>query len=181
MRVVAGEFRSRKLIEVDDKKTRETRDRIKESIFNSVQSELYESKVLDLFSGSGSLGIEALSRGASHCTFVDVGMAQVKTVKQNVVALDIVKRSSIVKRDYRSFLQLNQDVFDVIILDPPYDLHVIEDIVQIIQEKKILSENGIIICLYFKNVTLDLENFDIISYKSKNMGITNVSFLKWGN
>ena len=83
MRVIGGEFRSRKLFEVDSDKTRETRDRVKESIFNSINTHLYDSKILDLFAGSGSLGIEAISRGANSSVFVDVNNKAIRTIKSN--------------------------------------------------------------------------------------------------
>lgn len=180
MRVIGGEFRSRKLFEVDSDKTRETRDRVKESIFNSINTQLYGAKVLDLFAGSGSLGIEAISRGSSSSVFIDVNNRAVRTIKANLDNLNINERSSVYQSDYLSYLNNCSDVFDVILLDPPYELKVINECVKIIADKRLLAKNGIIVTLYGKDNSINLEKFDIISYKEKKMGITNITYLKWG-
>jgi len=180
MRVIGGEFRSRKLFEVDSDKTRETRDRVKESIFNSINTHLYDSKILDLFAGSGSLGIEAISRGANSSIFVDVNNKAIRTIKSNIDALDINDRTSVYQSDYLSYLNNSTEIFDVILLDPPYELKVINECVKIISEKRLLSDTGIIVTLYGKDNSINLEKFDIISYKEKKMGITNITYLKWG-
>ena len=103
MRVIGGTHRSRVLFEVDSEKTRETRDRVKESIFNSLHTILFDSVVLDLFAGSGSLGIEAISRGAKQVHFVDTAGLACKIVKKNVELLNIWPQSIIAKSDYLVF------------------------------------------------------------------------------
>ncbi len=180
MRVIAGEFRHRKLHEVDSKNTRETRDQVKESIFNSIQSYLYDATVLDLFSGSGSLGIEAISRGAKRAVFVDKERLAISTTQKNIDMLGIRDKADIKHSDYQSFLSASNETFDVILLDPPYRLHVIEEIISLIERQNLLAKDGIIVALYSKNVSLNIEGFDIISYKEKKIGVTNISFLKWG-
>ena len=180
MRVISGHFRSRKLIEVNSDHTRETKDRVKESIFNSIQGNLYDALVLDLFAGSGSLGIEAVSRGAKDVTFVDHMQEANQVIKQNITALSIEKISEIYFGDYGSFLEETYRKFDLILLDPPYKLNVLDDVIKTIAQKKLLTEDGIIVCLYSKNNTLKPENNGIIEYKKKAIGITNVSIMKWG-
>ena len=180
MRVIAGEFRSRVLDEVDSINTRETKDRVKESIFNAISTDLYEATVLDLFSGSGSLGIESISRGSISCDFVDKDRKAIDTVRKNILKLKIENRCEIHLSDYESFLDKTYREYDIVLLDPPYKLDVIDEIIKTIARKKLLTKNGVIVCLYSKNNNLKPENNGIIEYKKKTIGITNVSYLKWG-
>jgi len=180
MRVIAGTFRSRVLKEVDELTTRETKDRVKESIFNSIQNNIQSSNVLDLFGGSGSLGIEAISRGASYCDFVDHHNKAVKVMKDNIKMLEIENQTSVHKEEFKTFLLSCDKQFDIILLDPPYHLDVIDEIISVIQEKKLLTPSGIIVCLYDKNNSIKEDCNGIIEYRQKKIGITKVSFMKWG-
>lgn len=179
MRVIAGTYRRRVLKEVASSNTRSTKDRVKESIFNSIQTKLYGSTVLDLFAGSGALGIEALSRGASHVVFNELNPKAIKVVEDNIKALKI-EDCVLSKLDYVDFILSTKDKFDVILLDPPYHMDVLGEIIQFISKREILSASGIIVCLYAKNNSIKYENNDIIEYKKKTIGVTNVSFMKWG-
>lgn len=179
MRVIAGTFRSRLLYEVPSDTTRETKDRVKESVFNSLGTHIIEAKVLDLFAGSGALGIEAISRGASEVTMVDNARAAIHTIHKNVELLDLSKLVSIHRQDSLEFIANTKNVYDIILLDPPYQMNVIEEIIQTIQNNELLSKDGIILCLHSKNVVINDDGFDIMKYKSKKIGITNVTFLKW--
>jgi len=180
MRVIAGTYRSRILKEVQESTTRSTKDRVKESIFNSIQTKLYDSLVLDLFAGSGALGIEAVSRGAKHTILNELNSKAYKVVKENIETLAI-ENATLTTLDYVDFLISSKEAFDIILLDPPYNMDVINEIVQLIVKRKILNDDGIIIYLYGKNNTLHIENDDIIEYKKKTIGITNVSYMKWSN
>ena len=180
LRVISGTFRSRKLTEVDSEFTRETKDRVKESIFNSIQPNLYEARVLDLFAGSGSLGIEALSRGSNECVFVDKDHFALEALKKNILTLKIDSISEVYPYDYNSYLEKTYQAFDLILLDPPYKMEVIDDIITLIANKKLLAPTGLIVFLYSKNNEINKENNGIIEYKKKTIGITNVSFMKWG-
>ncbi len=180
MRVISGEFRSRLLKEVESDLTRETKDRVKESFFNSINNACYDATILDLFAGSGSLGIEALSRGAKEATFVDLSKEAMKALRSNVGNLNIQSSSTIYHEDYHTFLNHTYQKFDIILLDPPYKMEILDDIVKTIARKKLLNEDGVVICLYSKTNKLLEENNGIIEYKKKTIGITNVSFMKWG-
>jgi len=179
MRVIAGTYRRRVLKEVEDDTTRSTKDRVKESIFNSIQNNLYDSKVLDLFAGSGALGIEALSRGAQYAVFNELNPKAYKVVKENIQALEI-ENCTMTTLDYADFLKSTEEEFDVILLDPPYHMEVMDDIIQSIAKSKRLKDDGIIVCLYHKNNFLEAKNNGIIEYKKKTIGVTNVSYMKWG-
>ena len=180
MRVISGKYRSRILDEVASEATRETKDRIKESIFNSINSYLCEATVLDLFAGSGSLGIEALSRGSKSCIFVDNTSNAISAVRSNIKKLHIENYSEIYFGDYQDFLNKTYKNFDIILLDPPYYMDIINNIIKEIARKKLLHQKGIIVCLYSKNNALKIENNGIIEYKKKRVGITNISYYKWG-
>ncbi len=180
MRVISGKYRSRILDEVSTELTRETKDRVKESIFNSINNFLFDATVLDLFAGSGSLGIEAISRGAKSCVFTDKMVEAINTVKSNIKKLHIENCCEIYFGDYQEFLTKTYQSFDIILLDPPYHMEIIDDIVKEIARKKLLHPEGVIVCLYSKNNAIKIENNDIIEYKTKRIGVTNVSYLKWG-
>ena len=156
------------------------KDRVKESIFNSISPYLHGSKVLDLFGGSGSLGIEAISRGSEFCEFVDVNNIACKTMKENIKNLKIEDKTTVIQSNYEDYLKSCTKKFDIILLDPPYQLEVLDDIINLIQSYKLLDDNGIIVCLYGKNYSLKEDINGIIEYKQKNIGITKVSFMKWG-
>ncbi|MFK5884239.1 MAG: 16S rRNA (guanine(966)-N(2))-methyltransferase RsmD [Candidatus Izemoplasma sp.] len=180
MRVIAGEFRSRIIKEVGILSTRETKDLVKESIFNSIGPNFIDRNVLDLFAGSGSLGIEALSRGASSCVFVDNNKYAIKTINQNLHSLKLTSNIKVVLNEYAKFLNNLDQKFDIILLDPPYDLEVIELIIETVSKKKILADNGVIVVLTSKKSLIKDQISDIIKYKEKVKGITKISFWEWG-
>lgn len=178
LRVIAGTHRSRKLEEVESINTRETKDRVKESIFNSISSYIYDATVLDLFSGSGSLGIEALSRGAEFAHFNDYGKTPYEVTNRNLKTLNLTNQSITTNLEYKACLQSLHSSFDVILLDPPYHLDVIEDIVDYISKHNLLNEDGIIV--YLSSKTQKIPNNEYIKEtKSKNIGITKVTYMKW--
>jgi 16S rRNA (guanine966-N2)-methyltransferase len=123
MRIISGEFRSRTVIAPDSEKTRPTTDRARESLFN-VLSNLFdfdEARVLDLFAGSGALGIEALSRGAAHCTFVEKDHKALESLRKNISALAIEARCTVSATDVYSFVRSAEMNWHVILSDAPYD------------------------------------------------------------
>ncbi len=180
MRVIAGIHRSRLLIEVDSKSTREIKDRIKETIFNSIGPYFTNETVLDLFAGSGALGIEGISRGVNKAVFIDNNYKAIQTIKHNIASLRIEDECIVINTSYLDYIYKTKDQFDIIFLDPPYNMEEINNIISIIAERKILKEDGIIVCLYKKSNNIKEVNNGIIEYKQKVIGITKVSFMKWG-
>ena len=136
MRVISGTARGRRLGELEGMETRPTTDRVKEALFNIVQFEVPGRKILDLFGGTGQLGIEALSRGAEYCTFVD----------QRSDAAGLSAQGRVVQGDSLGFLQTCREQFDVIFLDPPYRADLLERAVEAIAAFDILREHGIMVC-----------------------------------
>ncbi len=179
LRVIAGYHRSRKLKEVPSTKTRETRDRVKESIFNSLQPYLQGAKVLDLFCGSGSLGIEALSRGAVWCDFNDESPLAIKVASENLANLSLLKQSKTTMSDGFMFLQEVNEVYDIILLDPPYAYNKLAELLCEITGRRLLTENGIIVTLYHSSKPPIWRECGLDEYKNKVMGITGVSYWKW--
>ncbi|MSR07647.1 MAG: 16S rRNA (guanine(966)-N(2))-methyltransferase RsmD [Gemmatimonadetes bacterium] len=122
MRIIAGEFRGRTLKPPSDKRTRPTADRVREAWFSILAGEIPGATVLDLFAGSGALGLEALSRGASHVEFVEISRASLTALRANVAALDAEARVTIHKADALRFVErLPVGAFGVALADPPYD------------------------------------------------------------
>ena len=143
MRVITGSARGKRLKEPQGRDVRPTTDRVKEAIFNICQFDVEGRRVLDLFGGTGQLGIEAKSRGASQVDIVDNARESVRLIKENVrsVGLDI----RVIQADALSFLQ-SCGTYDLIFLDPPYDSGLAEKALEQIKAFDILSNGGIIIC-----------------------------------
>lgn len=145
MRIISGTARGRKLQEPDGRKIRPTTDKVKESVFNIIQFDIEGRKALDLFAGSGQLGIEALSRGAAFCTFVDKAPDSLRLVRTNIKAAGFEENALIVAGDGLGFLGSGEK-FDLIFLDPPYDTDLLEKALESVNKFDILRENGIMVC-----------------------------------
>ena len=157
MRVVSGTARGRVLKTPEGMKTRPTTDRVKEAMFSILQFELEGRRVLDLFAGTGQLGIEALSRGAEHATFVDAGSMAVGVVKENLRRTNFTDCATVVQADYEKFLRSTREKFHIILLDPPYAEEFLENSLKIISEIDILQDSGIIICEKTAEKKLDFQ------------------------
>ncbi len=144
MRVITGEARGRKLVTLEGEDVRPTTDRVKEGMFNIIQFDLEGANVIDLFAGSGQLGIEALSRGAKHCTFVDSANRSVDVVKQNLRTVGFEKQASVFCGDSKMYITLSKDKFDIALLDPPYNKKIIDSVLPSVAEK--MTDYGVIIC-----------------------------------
>ena len=145
MRVISGSARGITLKTPEGLNTRPTADRVKEAIFSIVQFDLPGKRVLDLFGGTGQLGIEALSRGANSCTFVDQSDKACRLIKENLKRTKLIDQSQVVQTDYKSYLMKCNQKFDIIILDPPYAEDFLENSLKLITEIDILQYDGIII------------------------------------
>ena len=121
MRVITGTARGRRLNELKGKETRPTADRVKEGMFNIIQFDIEGRRVLDLFGGTGQLGIECLSRGAAHATFVDARTDAVKLIRENLALTDLADRAAVLTADYATVLSSAAEKYDLVFLDPPYE------------------------------------------------------------
>lgn len=146
MRVITGIARGTVLTAPEGLDVRPTTDKVKEGIFSAIQFELEDRYVLDLFAGSGQLGIEALSRGAKHAIFVDSSVRSVKSVNDNLRKTKLDKYSEVISRDSFDYISLTARTFDIIFLDPPYRHGHIDRVLPMAAAK--LNKGGLIVCEY---------------------------------
>ena len=146
MRVITGIARGRKLVAPEGLDVRPTADKVKEGIFSAVQFELEGARVLDLFAGSGQMGIEALSRGAERAVFIDSSLRSIRCVNENLRNTGFERQSEVINRDSYDYIKLTSQTFDIIILDRPYRYNHIANILPFAAKK--LRDGGIIICEY---------------------------------
>ena len=147
MRVITGSARGRRLKELEGMETRPTTDRVKEGLFSAIQFDIEGRRVLDLFAGTGQLGIECLSRGAASAVFVDQRMDAVGLIRENLAVTELADRAKVVCGNALDFLTRNQAAFDLIFLDPPYGTGLLEAVLERCQAGgfDILSTHGIIV------------------------------------
>ena len=145
MRVITGSARGRRLKTLNgDDIVRPTTDLVKEAIFSIIQFDIEGRRVLDLFAGSGQLGIEAISRGAKHCVFVDASKMSVSVVKQNVAHCEMQDNATVVQSDASAYLMRCYEKFDIALLDPPYASDLIEKNLPLLVQ--CMNTGGVIIC-----------------------------------
>ena len=173
MRVITGTARGRRLIAPEGLDVRPTTDKVKEAVFSAVQFEIENAEVLDLFAGSGQMGIEALSRGASKAVFVDSSSKSIKCVNENLRAAKLDKMAQVVSRDSYDYITLTSSNFDIIILDPPYRCGHIEKILPLAAMK--LKSGGCIICEYEKEADEPDAPEGLFLRKTYRYGKVNVS------
>jgi len=176
MRIISGIYKGRIIEGASLDGTRPTMDRVKEAIFSMIQNKVEGSICLDLFAGSGSLGIEALSNGASSVYFIDKNKKACQTIKRNFDKLNITDNIYLINDDYKkalSFLSKKGVKFDIVFLDPPYNLDVIKDILIYLSEHDILNDNGLVIC---EHTNFELEdNYGKLSLiKNRHYGVAKV-------
>lgn len=145
MRVVAGTARGTVLKTPDGMLTRPTADRVKEAVFSILHFDVQDAVVLDLFGGTGQLGIEALSRGAKRAVFVDHQQKACELIKENLRRTKFTRQGNVIRGDYLEYLRRTKEKFDIIILDPPYAENFLENALNCIAEIDILQDNGIIV------------------------------------
>lgn len=145
MRVITGSARGIQLKTPDGMTTRPTTDRVKEAMFSIIQFEIPGAAVLDLFGGTGQLGIEALSRGAKNAVFVDAGEPACRLIKENLKRTRLENQASVIRSDYLTYLDRSKEQFDIILLDPPYAEVFLESAIKKITEIDILRQGGIIV------------------------------------
>jgi 16S rRNA (guanine966-N2)-methyltransferase len=145
VRIISGTQRGRKLISPEGQHSRPTSGKVKEALFSIIQFEIEGRRVLDLFAGSGQIGLEALSRGAAYCLFVENDRRAMQMVRENVEKCGFNDRSSFLQNDYASVLKRIDEKFDIIFVDPPYASSYYTNTLKLISTFDILAHNGIII------------------------------------
>ena len=168
MRVIAGTARRLPLVTPKGMETRPTTDRIKETLFNILQNDLPGCHFLDLFAGSGQMGIEAISRGAKKAVFVDSSKKSLQVVNENIEKCKFQDKSKVVNGSAVSFLKMNKEKFDIAFLDPPYHKGLVEKAMPLLVEK--MSENGIISCETARDEELPERFGDFTVWRSRAYG-----------
>lgn len=146
MRVISGSMRGKKLVSPPDERVRPTLDRVKENVFNMIAFNVPGADVLDLFSGSGALGIEALSRGAESAVFVDKSDESLYVTKENLRMTSFSDKAECVNSDFEDYLKSCDKKFDLIFLDPPYAEGLLDKAISLIHGNNLLKDGGLIIC-----------------------------------
>ena len=178
MRVIAGEYKGRRLKTPKDYSVRPTADKVKEALFSILTDKIWGSKVLDLFSGTGNLGIEALSRGAELCVFCDSSRESIGIINSNITYCRAEQRAKVVCGDYRKVMANLREKFDIILLDPPYDKGYLEDCFGNIDECGLLEEDGVIVAEHRREEKLPENLFGFEKIKERKYGIIMLSIYK---
>ena len=169
MKVISGKLKGRKIIGYDIEGTRPTMDRVKESLFGSIQDYIDGSVVLDLFAGSGNLGIEAISNGSLKCYFVDNNKKCIQVIKDNIKQFHIEDNSVVIQSDYRQVLKYFKDnsiKFDIIFIDPPYKYQIMNEMLEIVRSYNLLNNNGIIVLEYsIDKLSDNIQGYQLLKYK----------------
>lgn len=173
MRIISGIYKGRKLKGFDIDGTRPTMDRIKESLFGMIQNNIKGSNCLDLYAGSGALGIEALSNGASHVTLVDQNKIAINTIQENTKGM---KSISIIHTDAFKLHDHIEQKFNLIFLDPPYHEQLIGPTLQYLREHNFLEKDAIVVCEY-EEENFNYDGFSLL--KSRTYGKKNIKILKF--
>ena len=173
MRVITGAARGRRLKTLEGNDVRPTTDRVKEAVFSIIQFEVQAAKVLDLFAGSGQMGIEALRRGAKLAVFVDQSRQSLEVVRENLKSTGLTAGSRVVTMDYKSFLVGCKDRFDIAFLDPPYHQGLLKEALSLVAA--CMEPGGVILCEHQKGEELPETVVDFKLQKQYNYGKITVT------
>ncbi|RDY24864.1 16S rRNA (guanine(966)-N(2))-methyltransferase RsmD [Romboutsia maritimum] len=181
MRVISGRVRGLKLDTPKNEDVRPTTDRVKESLFNIINSYIMDSNILDLFAGTGSLGIECISRGAQKCVFVDVSKESISIIKSNIRKARAERESIVINSDFKDAinkLTIQNEKFDVIFMDPPYYKNMFVQALENIDKSNLLNEEGIIVVEHDSNDEFPENIGRLEKSRDKKYGNTTLTFYK---
>ncbi len=182
MRIIAGQNRGRKLKSVPGMKTRPTADRVKEAVFSSIDGLLYGSRFLDVFGGTGGIGLEAASRGAAEVIMLEKDSDALRVIQDNIAACGQARRCQVLRGDSIAALDAlsrKGKQFDLIYVDPPYQSGLYETVVQQIADKRLLAQDGLILLECAKSASIFVENSIFFIWKEKYYGDTRIVYLKY--
>ena len=177
MRIIAGKYRGQRLQSFNDKGIRPTTDRVKETLFNILQQEIPAAMVLDLFSGTGNLSFEALSRGAAKVVAVEKSKKSIAVIRSNIKKLKLDEPIEVVHEDVLSFLNNKRDIkADVILIDPPFTQKMAHDVMLKLTESSIFHQDTVIMIESSAHERLDEVYGVLRCWKKKEFGDKNLSF-----
>jgi 16S rRNA (guanine966-N2)-methyltransferase len=175
MRIIAGDYKGRRLNRPSDISVRPTPDRVKEALFSILGDLVEDAVVVDLFAGSGNLGLEALSRGAKKCYFGDNARDSIRLIHENVSHCKADLASHIMYGDYRNVLGQIKEKVDLVFLDPPYGKNLWEEAMGLISDLKIMNEDGLVVLEHPKEIDLPQEIFTFRKIKEARYGTVVLS------
>jgi RNA methyltransferase, RsmD family len=166
MRIITGTARGIRLETLEGETTRPTIERVKEAVFSMIQFDIEDRRVLDLFAGSGQLGLEALSRGALKAVFVDNDREASEIVKRNAQKTKLYEKCTVLNTDYQQYIRNSKgkEKFDLIFLDPPYQTDMLDKALNRIVECDILHDNGMIVCESDRIEPLSAEGMELVKH-----------------
>ncbi|MDD4839947.1 MAG: 16S rRNA (guanine(966)-N(2))-methyltransferase RsmD [Clostridia bacterium] len=176
MRVISGKYRGRNIMPPKDDHVRPTTDRIKETIFNVIQFKVEDARVIDLFAGSGALGIEALSRGAEQVIFVDNSMASINLISRNLERM--TGNTSILRCNFKDAILRQKEKVDLVFIDAPFATPFGKEAVELVLQYDLLHKGGVIIFEHSTETPLSIDIPCDIIVKTKKMGSVTVDFLE---
>lgn len=173
MRVIAGSAKGRKLKMLEGLEVRPTTDKVKEAIFSSIQFDIPGAIVLDLFAGSGQMGIEAMSRGAKQVTFVDCSSRSLGVTRENLTQLNLLQEAQLHLTEASAFLRITTQKYDIAILDPPYRNGILLEVLPLLEPK--MCENGLVICEHETGLELPETIESLFLKKQRKYGAITVT------
>lgn len=176
MRVISGKYRGLNLADFKGDDIRPTADRVKESLFNILSPRISGSEALDLFCGSGSLGIECLSRGASHVEFNDVAASSIEVLNKNLAKLKGESGYTVTKYDFTAYLRSAKTPFDIIFIDPPYRFDYGISALRLIAERNLLKQNGVAVYERDRSFSGEIEGLSV--YDERKYGKIYLTFFE---
>lgn len=181
MRIISGKFGSRPIQAVEGMQTRPTTDKVKEAIFSRIGPYFEGGKMLDLYAGSGSMSLEAISRGMSHSVLVDKDIKAIRTIEANIKALDVKSQCTVLKMDAFAVLRQlasQKERFDLVFLDPPYAKQRIEEILTFLCENELLQESADVIAETAKEENLPEQTDQLVKVKEAVYGMSKITYYK---
>lgn len=177
MRIISGKFKGRHLVSFKADHIRPTMDRVKETLFNKWMGYVEGSRVLDLFAGTGNLGLEALSRGASHVTFVEKNSKSMSIIRDNIQSLKVTpQEQTVILKDVFTFLKtFSGEPFDLILIDPPFTEKLAHDVMTALAESKCVKSDSLIAIEAIKQERIELNYGDLTCYDKQDYGDKSLS------
>ncbi|MFN8577680.1 MAG: 16S rRNA (guanine(966)-N(2))-methyltransferase RsmD [Candidatus Sericytochromatia bacterium] len=177
IKITGGNFKGRYIHSIEGENTRPTSSKVREAIFSILGCKLIDSVFLDLFAGTGLVGIEALSRGASKSFFIEKDFNAYKTLKKNINSFNLENNSEAFKINSTSFLEKTENSFDIVYIDPPYKSNLYNEVLKIFSKKKeLLNTDSILVIEYATKIHIDILDFVLI--KSYKYGDTSIILIK---